>query len=133
MKEGVLHNNQSCRTKATPSDGLVSHPGHLLRGGGPLSLCRDVVCIFYNPNWLGWEKETETETEKAEEIKKKMKIVREEIKTERERERERERDSKQAGNVIEERNESEFLSKLGKKNNQNINDNIDNNNNNNNV
>ena len=28
--EGVLHNPQSSRTEASPSDGLVSYPGHLL-------------------------------------------------------------------------------------------------------
>ena len=37
-------------TGASPSDGLMSHPGHLL--GGILPLCRDAAGVFYNPNQL---------------------------------------------------------------------------------
>ena len=50
--EGVLHIPQSSSTtEASPSDCLVSYPGHLL--GGVLPLCRDVVGIFYGPCRLG--------------------------------------------------------------------------------
>ena len=39
-------------TGASPSDWLVSYPGHSLRVG-VLTLCRDAVSVFYSPYWLG--------------------------------------------------------------------------------
>ena len=47
--EEVLHILQNSRTGASPSDCLVLYPGHLL--GVVLSLCRDVVSVFYSPSW----------------------------------------------------------------------------------
>ena len=50
--EGVLRIPQSSSIAGTsPSDCLVSYPGHLL-GGGVLPLCREVVSVFYSPSWL---------------------------------------------------------------------------------
>ena len=39
-------------TGTSPSDCLVSYPGHSL-GGGVLLLCRGAVSVFYNPSRLG--------------------------------------------------------------------------------
>ena len=50
--EGVLRIPQSFSTAGTsPSDCLVSYPGHLLEGG-VLPLCRGAVGVFYNPSPL---------------------------------------------------------------------------------
>ena len=50
--EGVLRIPQSSSTAGTsPSDCLVSYPGHLL--GGVLPLCRGAVSVFYSPSRLG--------------------------------------------------------------------------------
>ena len=50
--EGVLRIPQSSSTAGTsPSDCLVSFPGHSL--GGVLPLCRGAVNVFYSPSWLG--------------------------------------------------------------------------------
>ena len=50
--EGVRHIPQSSNiTGASPSDSLVSYPGHLLER--VLLLCRDAVGVFYSPSWLG--------------------------------------------------------------------------------
>ena len=38
-------------TGTSPSDCLVSYPGHSL--GGILPQGREAVCLFYSPNWLG--------------------------------------------------------------------------------
>ena len=44
---------QSSSTAVTsPSDCLVSYPGHWL-GGGFLPLCREAVGVFYSPSRLG--------------------------------------------------------------------------------
>ena len=48
--EGVLHIPQISKAGASPSDGLMSYPGHSL--GGVLSLCRDAVNVFYSPSRL---------------------------------------------------------------------------------
>ena len=49
--EGVLHIPQSSSiTGTSPSDCLVSYPGHLL--GEVLPLCREAVDIFYSPSQL---------------------------------------------------------------------------------
>ena len=39
-------------TRASLSDCLVSYPGHSL--GKILPLCRDAVCVFFSPSWLGY-------------------------------------------------------------------------------
>ena len=41
----------------SPSDGLMSYPGHLLSGSGAVEYtdCRDAVSIFYSPSQLGYE------------------------------------------------------------------------------
>ena len=44
----VLHITQSSRTRDSPSDSLVSYPGHSL--GEVLPVCRDTVGVFYSPN-----------------------------------------------------------------------------------
>ena len=50
--EGVLRIPQSSSTAGTsPSDCLVSYPGHSLVG--VLPLCRGAVSVFYSPSWLG--------------------------------------------------------------------------------
>ena len=50
--EEVLHIPQSSRiTEASPSDYLVSYPGHSL--SGVLPLFKDVVCVFYSLSQLG--------------------------------------------------------------------------------
>ena len=50
--EGVLRIPQSSSITGTPtSDCLVSYPGHSF--GRVLPLCRDAVCVFYNPSRLG--------------------------------------------------------------------------------
>ena len=47
--EGVLHIPQIFSTAGTsPSDCLVSYPGHLL--GGVLPLCSGAVSVFYSPS-----------------------------------------------------------------------------------
>ena len=51
--EGVLNIPQSSRTGASPSDCLISYPGHLFRGG-VLPLSRDAVSMFYSPSQLGY-------------------------------------------------------------------------------
>ena len=38
----------------SPSDCLVSYPGHSLGGGVPL--CRDAISVFYSPSRLGQRK-----------------------------------------------------------------------------
>ena len=48
----VLHIPQISKARASPSDVLLSYPGHL---GVLLPLCRDAVGIFYSPSWLGWQ------------------------------------------------------------------------------
>ena len=51
--EGVLCIPQSSSIIGTsPSDCLVSYPGHLL-GVRVLPLCKDTIGIFYNPSQLG--------------------------------------------------------------------------------
>ena len=40
-------------TRTSPSDCLVSYPGHSLWGGGVLPLCRGAVSAFYSPSQLG--------------------------------------------------------------------------------
>ena len=51
---GVLHIPQSSRiTGTSPSDCLVSYPRHSLWKGGIISLCKDLVCVFYSPSQLG--------------------------------------------------------------------------------
>ena len=51
--EGVLHIHQSsCITRTSPSDCLVSYPGHS-RGGGVLLLCRGAIGVFYGPGRQG--------------------------------------------------------------------------------
>ena len=52
--EGVLYIHQSFRTGVSPSEGLVSYPGHSSWEGDILPLCRDAVGIFYSPDWLEW-------------------------------------------------------------------------------
>ena len=53
-KEDILHISQSFKTGTSPSDSLVSYPGHL---------CRDAIGIFYSPHQLGfhhiWDSMTE--------------------------------------------------------------------------
>ena len=50
--EGVLRILQSSSTVGTsPSDCLVSYPGHSL--GGVLPPCRGAVSVFYSPSRLG--------------------------------------------------------------------------------
>ena len=52
--EGVLCIPQSSSiTGTSPSDCLVSYPGHLWGGGGISPLCREAVDIFYSPSQLG--------------------------------------------------------------------------------
>ena len=52
VNEEVLHIPQSSSTAGTsPSDCLVSYPGHSL--GGVLPLCREAVGVFYSPSRLG--------------------------------------------------------------------------------
>ena len=41
-------------TEASPSDSLMSYPGHLLEWGGVLPLDRDAISVFYSFNQLGW-------------------------------------------------------------------------------
>ena len=48
--EGVLPILQSSRTEDSSSDGLMSYPGHWLRGFLPL--CREVVGVFFSPGQL---------------------------------------------------------------------------------
>ena len=51
--EEVLHILQSSSiTGASPSDYLMSYPGHLLGQGLPF--CEDAVSVFYRPTWLGY-------------------------------------------------------------------------------
>ena len=53
--EGELHIPQSFRiTGTSPSDCLVSYPGHSLQGWeeGILPLCREAVGVSYSPSWL---------------------------------------------------------------------------------
>ena len=51
--EGVLHISQTpCITRTSPSDCLVSFPGHSL-GMGVLLLCRGAVSVLYNSSRLG--------------------------------------------------------------------------------
>ena len=51
--EGVLCIPQSSsNTRTSPSDYLMSYPGHLLVVGG-LTLCRDAVNVFNSPSGLG--------------------------------------------------------------------------------
>ena len=51
--EGVLRIPQISSTAGTsPSDCLVSYPGHSL-GGRVLPLCRGAVSLFYSPSRLG--------------------------------------------------------------------------------
>ena len=45
--ERELNITQSSRTRASPSDGLMSYQGQSL-GGGVLPLCRNAVSIFYS-------------------------------------------------------------------------------------
>ena len=53
--EGVLHIPQSFSiTGTSPSDCLVSYPGHSLVG--VLTLCRGAVGVFYSPSRLGFDK-----------------------------------------------------------------------------
>ena len=47
--ERVLYTPQISRTGASPSDSLVSYPGHLL-GGEFLPFCRDTVDVFFSPS-----------------------------------------------------------------------------------
>ena len=52
--EGVLRIPQSSSIAGTsPSDCLVSYPGHSL--GGVLPPCREAVGVFYSPSRLGKE------------------------------------------------------------------------------
>ena len=56
--EGVLCFPQSSSiTGASPSDSLVSYPGHLLEG--VLPLCREAVSVFYSPQPTGQRKNIE--------------------------------------------------------------------------
>ena len=48
--EGVLHLPQSSRTRASPSDGLVSYHDTLI--GGMFLICRDAISIFYSTSYL---------------------------------------------------------------------------------
>ena len=49
--EGVLHISQSSSiTGTSPSDCLVSYPGHSLLG--VLPLCRGAVVVFFSPSRL---------------------------------------------------------------------------------
>ena len=51
--EGVLYIPQSPSiSRNSPSDCLVSYPGHLFGGGEVLPLCREAVGVFYSPSWL---------------------------------------------------------------------------------
>ena len=50
--EGVLHIFQSSKTRASPSDNLVSYLEHLLDVGA-LLLCRNAVSVFYSPSQQG--------------------------------------------------------------------------------
>ena len=51
--EGVLRIPQSSSIAGTsPSDCLVSYPGHSL-GGGVLPLCREAIDVFYSPSRQG--------------------------------------------------------------------------------
>ena len=51
---GVLHIPQSsCITGASPSDCLVSYPGHSLEEW-VLTLYKDAVGVFYSCSWLGY-------------------------------------------------------------------------------
>ena len=49
----VLHIPESSKTRASASDCFMSKTGHSLVGGVVLTLCRDVVGVFYNPSRLG--------------------------------------------------------------------------------
>ena len=50
--DGLLSIPQSSSiTEASPSDCLVSNPGHSL-GAGVLPLCMDAVSLFYSPSQL---------------------------------------------------------------------------------
>ena len=53
VNEGVLHILQSCRTGASPSDGLVSYPRHMLRQGeeGPTPSAEMQLAYSYSPSW----------------------------------------------------------------------------------
>ena len=56
--EVVLRIPQSSSiTGASPSDCLVSYPGHLL-GGGVLPLWRDAVSVFYSSSQKGYLEES---------------------------------------------------------------------------
>ena len=48
MKERVLYILQISKTRASPSDGFVSYPGH------PASVWRDSVDVFYSRSCLGY-------------------------------------------------------------------------------
>ena len=49
--EGVLRIPQSSNiTETSPSDGLELYPGRSLGGWGFLPLCREALCVFYNPS-----------------------------------------------------------------------------------
>ena len=54
--EGVFCIPQSPSiTRSSPSDCLVSYPGHSWVGWGErvLPLCKGAVSVFYSPSWLG--------------------------------------------------------------------------------
>ena len=51
--EVIHHIPQSFRAGASPSDGLVSYPGHSL-GAVFLPISRDAVGVFYSPGRLGF-------------------------------------------------------------------------------
>ena len=54
IKEGVLRIPQSSSiTGTSPSDCLVSYPGHSSRGEGFLPLWREALSVFYSPSWQG--------------------------------------------------------------------------------
>ena len=50
--KGTPHPPSSSIAGTSPSDCLVSYPGHSLRGG-VLPLCREAVGVFYSPSRLG--------------------------------------------------------------------------------
>ena len=56
--EGALHIPQSSKTGASPSDCLMSYPGHLLGWVDVLLLSRDAVSVFYSSSlpdsWFGF-------------------------------------------------------------------------------
>ena len=50
VSEEVYHNPQSSKTGASPSDCLMSYPGHSLEEYYPSTEMQ--VSIFYGPSWL---------------------------------------------------------------------------------